>query len=112
MTKLQDIRRLQTLAQLMLDHRLTLLKQAADAKHISERALAGLSEAQPETQELVGTASNLVGLNYQRWADCRRSELNQKLALQTYDWLEARDAARMALGKAEAISKLTTKLRK
>ena len=110
MTKLQDIRRLQNLSQLMLDHRLSELRRAAEAKRHSEQALADLSQILPEVTGLTGAAAGIAALNYQRWADRRRAALNQTLALQTHDWLEARDAARMALGKFEALSKVADRL--
>ncbi len=110
MTKLQDFRRLQTLSQLMLDHRLSELKRAADAKRHSELAIANLSQVLPEITGLTGAAAGIAALNYQRWADQRRAALNQTLALQTHDWLEARDAARTALGKSEALSKIADKM--
>lgn len=112
MTQSQEIRRLQTLAQLMLDQNLTRLRQSADAKLKSERALADLSEPLLEVCDLNGAAAGLVSLNYQRWADQRKAALNQTLALQTHDWLVARDSAKIAFGKAEAITRIARDLQK
>ena len=49
---------------------------------------------------------------YGRWADARRAEINQVLARQTGQWIEARDAAKIAFGKADALRRLMERLGK
>lgn len=55
-------------------------------------------------------ASGQVALRYQQWADLRRSELNTVLARQTAEWLAAREEARLAFGKTEALSGIAARL--
>jgi hypothetical protein len=102
----QDLRRLGELTGLMLDHRLAVLRKAAEAKAQSETALAALSRPMPEGDGLVGASAELAALAYERWADARRAEINQQLARQTHIWMEARDAAQIAFGKAEVLRRL------
>lgn len=102
----QDLKRLGELADLMLDQRLQTLRAAADAKAQSEAALAALARPLPETDDLVGASAQIAALAYGRWADARRAEINQVLARQTADWIEARAAAQTAFGKADALRRL------
>jgi hypothetical protein len=44
---------------------------------------------------------------YERWAEARRAEINLTLARQTAEWIEARDAARQAFGRADALRRLS-----
>lgn len=102
-----DVRRLKDLAELILDHKLALLRKAASAKDESEAALAALARPLPQAEGLEGASAALAALAYQRWADARSAEINQVLARQIYLWLEARQEAQTAFGKAEALRGLT-----
>lgn len=104
----KSITKLQVLAGLLLDHRLSTLQSAARAKAQSEAALARLAQT-TEADGLVGAAAALAGLQYQRWAEARRAEINLVLARQTRDWLDAQATAREAFGKAEALKGLAAK---
>lgn len=104
--KAEDLGRLERLAHLMLDQRLTDLRQAADAKAQSEAALAALSAHRMPDSDLVGASTDLVELAYSRWADGRRAEINVILARQTHLWLQARQAACLAFGKVDALRRL------
>lgn len=99
----KQLGQLQDLAQLMLDHRLAQLRQAAEARAKTEAALEGLSATPPAGSDLQGTAAELAALAYRKWADARRAEINLVLARQNRDMLEARAAAEAAFGKAEAL---------
>lgn len=113
MTSRTDLSRLQELANLMLDHRLALLKTATEAKSQSEAALAALGAQSPVAEGgLQGMSAALASLAYQRWADTRRAEINLVLAQQTHVWLEQRSAAQTAFGKADALGRLAEKNRK
>ena len=92
-----DMGRLKDLAEMMLDHKLAILRKAAEARSQSEAALAALARPLPEADGLEGASAALAGLAYQRWADARRAEINQVLARQTHLWMEARDDAQTAL---------------
>ena len=104
-----EIMKLKALAELLLDHKLLHLRQAADAKTQSEQALVRLSQPVAEAEGLAGATAALTNLAYQRWADQRRAEINQGLARQTHLWMEARDAAKIAFSKAEALRGLAQK---
>jgi hypothetical protein len=65
--------------------------------------------AEPEGLDLAPAAQ--VALRYQLWADIRRAELNTVLARQTADWLAAREDARHAFGRAEALRGIATRLK-
>ncbi|NEY91145.1 hypothetical protein [Tabrizicola oligotrophica] len=107
----KDLSRLTGLAEMMLDHRLAQLRLASEAKARSEAALAGLSRSAPTSPgDLVGASAALAGVAYERWADSRRAEINLVLARQTRHWLDVRDGALEAFGKAEALQRLREKL--
>ncbi len=108
----QDLHRLKELADLMLDVRLQALRATADAKAKSEAALGALARPADKTDDLVGASAQLAALAYGRWANARRAEINQVLARQTGQWIEARDAAKIAFGKADALRRLMERLGK
>lgn len=102
MTRPTDIAALQRLAGLLLDHRLSQLRQAADRREQSRMQIAALDKG-AEPADLPPVAAGQVALRYQLWADVRRSELNTLLARQTVDWIAAREDAQHAFGRAEAL---------
>lgn len=110
MSQKQQLAKLQQIAGLMLDSRLAALQTAARAKAESEAQLSGLAGAVAAPADISAVAAEKAALNYQRWADARRAELNLVLARQTVVWMEARDAARVAFGKTEALAGVARKL--
>lgn len=110
MSQKQQLAKLQQIAGLMLDSRLAALQTAARAKAESEAQLAGLAVAMAAPADISAVAAERAALTYQRWADARRAELNLVLARQTVAWMEARDAARVAFGKTEALAGVARKL--
>jgi hypothetical protein len=96
---------------LLLDHRLSGLRAAADRREKSRMQIAALDMA-AEPADLPTVAAGQVALRYQLWADVRRSELNTVLARQTAEWLTARDEARQAFGRAEALQAIILRLEK
>lgn len=110
MSQKQQLAKLQQIAGLMLDSRLAALQTAARAKAESEAQLAGLAVELAAPADISAAAAERAALNYQRWADARRAELNLLLARQTVAWMEARDAARIAFGKTEALAGVASKL--
>ena len=111
MTALETVRqiaRLRQLADLMLDARLMALRSASSARAASLERLAGLDQPAAAT-DLPDLAASGVELRYQRWADQRRAEINLTLARQTAAWIEARQSATVALGKADALRTLAKK---
>lgn len=110
MTRAGDIERLANLAQLVLDHRLGSLRACAARLEQSQLQLSAVNEA-PLAADLEPIVSSRVGLGYERWADIRRAELNLVIARQTSDWLDARDAARSAFGRVQALQSLSERVR-
>jgi hypothetical protein len=102
MSRARDLARLQELSRLLLDHRLACLKKTAEKCERSQMQIAALDQA-AETADLPPMAAGQVALRHQLWADGRRGELNTVLARQTVDWLEARQEAQTAFGRAEAL---------
>lgn len=102
----RTLRPLVEISQLMLDHKLAALTRAAAAREESRTRLAGLSRPLAET-DLPLSAAAQAGLLYERWAEARRAEINLTLARQTAEWIEARDAARQAFGRADALRRLS-----
>ena len=99
----EKLQQIQSVAALLFDLRLSRLEAAARAKAESLERLAGLEVPVVANADLQGAAAELSALNYQRWADARRAEITLTLARQTAEWMEARDAARHAFGRAEAL---------
>lgn len=103
--------------------RLRALRQIADL--IRERDIARFSKAQAQkskTEALLraldhGQVPTNLGLaaegqvveRFGLWAANRRIALNQQLARDTAAWMEARDAAQKAFGRAEVLKKLMVK---
>jgi hypothetical protein len=102
MSRAKDMKRLQVLAQLVLDQRLLTLKQAADRLERSRDQLAAINAAAAPA-DLPPVAAGLVDVAYQRWADVRRAELNGAIARQSADWIETRDVAGQAFGRVQAL---------
>lgn len=105
----KDIARIRDLSQMVLDHRLTVLRETAGRREQTRMQIAALGQA-AEPVDLPAVAGSQVALRYQLWADARRSELNTVLARQTAHWLEARQEAQTAFGRAEALRLLAQRL--
>ncbi len=110
MSKQKELHRLQQLAGLKLDAMLLVLTAASRARQDSLDQLAGLAIPESLPTGLPELVSRRAALTYQRWAECRRVEINQLLARQTADWLTAQDAARVAFGQTEALRLLASRL--
>ena len=105
----RDVAVLQALSKLLLDKRLSQLRRAAELREQSRMQIAAL-DVRPEPTDLGLAAAEQVAMRYQRWADVRRAELNTVLARQTADWLAAREEARLAFGKGEALRGIAARL--
>lgn len=102
MSRSKDLAKLEDLSRLILDDRLSRLRAAGSLVEISRMQIAALDRS-AEPDDLPPFAANQIALRYQVWADARRSELNVVLASQTANWLDARQDARQAFGRAEAL---------
>jgi hypothetical protein len=94
-----------TVSQLLLDLKLAELSRTTQACAESRERLAGLAAPVPDS-DLPVAAMAQAALLYDRWAEARRAEINLKLARQTVEWIEARNQARQAFGRAEALRRL------
>lgn len=102
MTPKDKLDRLERIAGMMLDRDLALLRRAAQEKAASEERLSGLT-APGSDGGAASVAEALAQLNWQRWADARRAEINVTLALQTAEWLTARETAQRTFARCEAL---------
>lgn len=108
MTRSKDLVALVHLGQLVLDHKLGVLKSTSDRLAHSRMQLSAVNQA-GQPADLDPILSSKVGLGYERWADVRRSELNLVIARQTAAWLEARGEAQTAFGRVQALQRLEGK---
>lgn len=102
----KQLARLQSLAQMMLDAQLVELRKVARARSETLAHLSDLKSPDVQMDDLMGVAEVKATLAYQVWADQRRAELNMTLARQTAQWIDRRDAARYAFGKADVLKTL------
>ena len=109
MTRPGDLIALQGLARLVLDHRLSQLRAAADRREQSRMQIAALDHS-ANPADLPPVAAGQVALRYELWADVRRLELNALLARQTVEWMSARDEAKHAFARAEALRGVAARL--
>jgi hypothetical protein len=108
MSKAKDLTNLAALAQLMLDHRLGVLKGTSERLEQSRMQLSAINQA-TQPSDLDPIMSSKVGLDYERWADARRGELNLVIARQTAAWREARSEAQTAFWRVQALHELADK---
>lgn len=109
MSRARDLAALERLSGLVLDHRLSRLNAAAARMERSRMQIAALDRpAEPEGISAV--TAGQVGLRYRLWADARKGELNTVLARQTVEWIEARQDAREAFGRLEALRGVAARL--
>lgn len=110
MKQRDQIHRLQQVANLMLDLRLNELHAAARQRQESLDRIAGLNVI--HSSDLPPIAAAQAEMLYQRWAEARRAEINQTLARQTAEWMEAQVRARRAFGQTQALEAVREKIRK
>ena len=108
MKERERMARMAALGSMILDLRLAELNRAAQACAASRERLAGLA-LPPAPTDLPPVVAAQAELRYQVWADARRAELNMLLARQTVTLHEARDTARLAFGRSQALSRLSGK---
>jgi hypothetical protein len=105
-TDLARLKALKQVADLIQDRDLGLLAAAGRAKAHTEAKLMALDNL-PVATGLHLAAMAQVEAQYGLWAAQRRAMLNQQLSRETAHWLNARDAARKAFGRAQVFAKLT-----
>lgn len=104
MTQKSKLARLANLSTLILDQHLAQLQAAAAARQASLKQLQDLVPNPADDLGLVTDATTAI--NYERWADRKRRDINSVLARQTATWLEARLAAQTAFGRADVLQRI------
>jgi len=104
-----DLKAIGAVSQLVLDHRLAALHDAANQLERSRAQLAAINAA---PADLPPMAAELVDVSYQRWADTRRTELNIVMARQTVALIDAKAEASTAFGRLQALRGLAERLAK
>jgi hypothetical protein len=105
----RSVKPLETLAGLVLDHELARLRAARAAIDRSRDQLQAIN-APSDPGDLPAVAAGLVEINYRRWADIRRAELNALMARQTVTMIETRGEAAKAFGRLQALRGVAAKL--
>ncbi len=109
MKNAKNIARLQKLTELILDAELTKLRQAEHRRADTVKKIEGLRVSPAMLDDNAGPADAIAALRYQTWAENRRAELQQVLAAQTAVWMDQRDVARQAFGKARGFESVIEK---
>ena len=102
--------RLTTLSDLILDTQLAKLQASAAERNKSLQRLEDLAAPPSDDADDIARAATLM--RYERWADARRREINLVLARQTAVWMEARQNAQMAFGRAAVLKRIQKTLKK
>ena len=106
MTRDPRLSRLVTASDALLDLRLAELRRCARSMAETRGRIEILSRDPVPDPDLPIAASALIEHQDRLWADARRAEELQVLARQTAEWLEAKDRARMALGRSDVLARL------
>ncbi|RGP35454.1 hypothetical protein [Pseudotabrizicola alkalilacus] len=106
MNTLENLRKLEKIAQLMRDRDLSRLTLASAQKAGTQSLLSGLDKTQPTTGLDPVIAAQVVD-RFGLWTMNRRILLNQQLARDTVKWLAAKADAQKSFGRAEVLGKLT-----
>ncbi len=109
MNRAKDLAKLMSLADLLLQHRLGLMRQAAVRLERSRSQMIAIDKA-AEPADLPEIVAGLVACDYLRWADARKTELNAVVARQTADSMVARAEAEMAFGRVHALHGIAAKV--
>lgn len=109
MKRQQDLARLRRITDMVLDAKLAELRAANLQRRRTQTQIDLLAAGfGPSGADI---ADALAALQYQKWAEARRSELGQVLARQTAVCLDARDAATLAYGKSRGLDDVAQRLR-
>lgn len=111
MSRDQDLMAIEALARLVLDNRLSRLRDVTRSLAQSRAQFAAINVS-PLPSDLPAVAAWQVDTCYQRWADIRRAELNAVMARQTASLIEARAEAALAFGKAQALRAIAERQKK
>lgn len=101
--------RLSQISQLLFDQKMMALETAARARQSSLDRLAELDRPMPDSDLPLVTAQE-IALRHALWADYKRREINEMLARQTAEWIEAREEASRAFGRNQVLGRLKDQL--
>lgn len=109
-----DPRRLAPLARLAgltLDAELAELRRLKARRDATLAALETLDRpVRDATGDLPPVAAWRAEMQYRKWADARRAEINTRLAAQTAAWMQSRDSAARAFGRKQALETIEERL--
>lgn len=109
MTRAKDLAKLGSLGDLLLQHRLEQMRQAAASLERSRMQMSAIDKA-AEPADLPDVVAGMVACDYRRWADARKAELNGVIARQTAEAMTARAEAEHAFGRVQALRGIAAKL--
>lgn len=109
MSQKEKLGRLAQITQLMLDQKMLVVEGKARARQASLDRLAELDRPMPDT-DLPLVMAQEIALRHALWADHKRREINEMLARQTAEWLEAREEASRAFGRNQVLNRLKSQL--
>lgn len=109
MNEKEKLGRLAEITQLMLDQKMLVVEKAQRARQASLDRLSELDRPMPGTDLPLITAQE-IALRHALWADHKRREINEMLARQTADWIEAREEASRAFGRNQVLNRLKSQL--
>ncbi|MDO9526063.1 MAG: hypothetical protein Q7J57_11110 [Gemmobacter sp.] len=109
MSKSKDIQHLAVIATLARDIKLSKVAKAGAARNKSLQQLIALSPPTVSDSDLPPLVVADATLRHQHSAARKRAEINRTLAQQTALWLQARDDARIAFGRADVLTRLSKK---
>lgn len=109
MSEKQKLGRLTEISQLLFDQKMMVLEQAARARQSSLDRLAELDRPMAASDLPLVTAQE-IAFRHALWADHKRREINEMLARQTAEWIEAREEASRAFGRNQVLNRLRSQL--
>ena len=110
MTRPDDCSKVITLSDLLLQHRLGQMRLASARLERSRAQMAAIDKAAAPA-DLPDVTADRVACEYRRWADARKAELNEVIARQALDALDARAAAETAFGRVQALRGIADRLK-
>jgi hypothetical protein len=109
MSEKEKLGRLTEISQLMFDQKMMVLEKAARARQSSLDRLAELDRPM-EAPDLPLITAQEITMRHALWADHKRRQINEMLARQTAEWIEAREEASRAFGRNQVLNRLKGQL--
>lgn len=106
MTRAAQLRRLEQVTELLRDSGLAELQRAAATR---SALLARHAALTPGPVGAGGPAPLHAAVLHEQWCMRERARINGELAAATAEWMRCRDAAARAVGRAQAVHRLSRK---